>query len=247
MTYSLPPLEEFRKARRGLPVIAAVLFVASLLFPMWQIAVDAVQYPTTTLKVNVYAFPRLTGDVREMAALNHYVGFHYPDPVYWAPNYDVSDAAIDAPEWSLGPVGFLAVGGLSLFVALAPDTERLRRGLTWQLVGTGGLFTVMLADIQYRLYQAGHRLDPNAPVMGVEGFTPPLMGTYQVANITSTSRFGPGAGMAMVAIGFLVIAFYYRKTTVKIGELPGRFVRGTTRLLPLGDDGTDGSIAKREH
>lgn len=222
MNYEIPKLRQFRHARRGLPVIAALLFVAAIAFPVWRIAVHAVQYPETVLQVKVYVYPRIEGDYVELARLNHYVGFYYPDQVYWTPNFEPDPYAVDVPEWSLGPFAFVAVSSLSLFVALAPTVEKLKRGLKLQLAGTVGLFAVITADIQYRLYQAGHTLDPDAPLMGVESFTPPLWGRYEIANLTTYSRFGIGAYMAIAAIGLLVIAYYYRDTEVTIDELPGR-------------------------
>ncbi|NIB98319.1 hypothetical protein [Halobacterium sp. R2-5] len=222
MDYEIPDASAFRELRRALPLLAAGLFVAALFFPMWRISVDAVQYPSTTLHLELYAYPRIAGDYVEMANLNKYIGFYYPDPVYWQPNYEPHPYAIDVPEWSFGPLAFVAVSAATLFVSLAPDARRLKRGLTAQLVGTVVVFGVMLADIQYRLYQAGHTLDPDAPVMGVEGFTPPLWGQYQVANITSHSRFGLGAYMAMVAVGLLVVAFYFRDSDATFGDLAAR-------------------------
>ncbi|WP_321112411.1 hypothetical protein [Halorussus salinisoli] len=218
-----PTREEFTEVRRLLPVIAAVLFVGALALPMWVINVHAAQYPDQVLRVHLYAYPHLTGDYAEMATLNHYVGFYYPDPVYWTPNYEVHPRAVDVPEWSVGPLAFVGVGLLSLFVALAPTTEKLKRGLKWQLAGTVTVFGVMIADIQYRLYQTGHSLDPGAPVMGVDPFTPPLWGTYEVANLTTYSRLGPGAYLSIVAVGLLVVAFRFRNTDVRVHRLPDRF------------------------
>jgi hypothetical protein len=217
-----PTLEEFLELRRSLPVLAAVLFVAALALPMWIIHVTAPQYPGEVLTLKLYAYPRLTGDYWEMAELNQYVGFYYPDPVYWQPNYEVHERAIEVPEWSIGWLAFVLVSALSLFVAVAPSVEKLKRGLKWQLVGTVTVFTVMLADIQYRLYQAGHTLDPDAPLLGVEAFTPPIWGKYEVANITSHSRFGAGVYMVLVAIALLVVAYNYRNSPVTYDELRDR-------------------------
>jgi hypothetical protein len=233
MDYEIPEKSAFLELRRGLPLLAAALFVAALLFPMWRIAVDAVQYPSTTLRLELYAYPRIAGDYGEMASLNKYIGFYYPDPVYWQPNYEPHPRAIDVPEWSLGPLAFIAVSACAAFVALAPDTKRLKRGLIAQLVGTVVVFGVMLADIQYRLYQAGHTLDPDAPVMGVDGFTPPLWGTYEVANITSYSRFGIGAYMSMLAVGLLVVAFYFRDSDATARDV----ARAWLSRVGVGDDG----------
>jgi hypothetical protein len=214
-------LEQFGEIRRLLPLLAAALLVTALFFPMWHIRMDAVQYPSETLSLALYAYPRISGDYVEIARLNHYVGFYYPDPVYWPPNYEPHPDAIDVPEWSFGPLAFVGVAATSLFVAVAPTAKKLRRGLTAQLVGSIAVFGILLADIQYRLYQAGHTLDPDAPVMGVDPFTPPLYGKYAIANITSYSAFGVGAGMTVAAIGLLVVAWLARNSTATVGDLPG--------------------------
>jgi hypothetical protein len=235
----LPARTEFAQLRRSLPVIAAVLLLGALALPMWSIEMHAVQYPDEPLHLSLYAYPKVTGDVVEIHRLNKYIGFYYPDPVYWQPNYEPHPRAIDVPEWSFGPLAFVGVAATSVFVALAPTTRKLRRGLTVQLVGTVAVFGGMLADIQYRLYQAGHTLDPDAPVMGVETFTPPLLGSYSVANITSYSRFGAGAYLSMVAIGLLVVAFAARDSEVTFAGVP-QWIRDR---LP-GDDRRDPQTAE---
>jgi len=230
-----PSVREFVEVRRLFPVLAAIAFVVALALPMWTIEVHAVQYPNTVLHIQLYAYPHIAGDYAEMARLNHYVGFYYPDPVLVEPNYDVQPRAVDVPEWALGPVAFLGCAATGAFVALAPTEAKLKKGLTAQLVGTVGVFAVLVADIQYRLYETGHSLDPDAPVMGVSGFTPPLWGKYEVANITSYSRFGAGAYVAMLAVGLLVVAYRYRdEPTTARGVL-----RDVAGLVPGRGDGVD--------
>ncbi|EMA05285.1 hypothetical protein C439_00760 [Haloferax mediterranei ATCC 33500] len=186
---------------------------------MWSITVHAAQYPNEILHLDLFAYPHIRGDYVEMARLNKYIGFYYPDPVYWQPNYEPKAAAVDVPEWSLGPLAFLVVAATGLFVSIAPTVEKLKRGLRYQLAGAITVFTVMVVDIQYRLYQTGHSLDPEAPVIGVDPFTPPLWGKYEVANITSYSRFGTGAYLTIVAIGLLFVAYYYRDTDATLSTL----------------------------
>ncbi|MFC6954199.1 hypothetical protein [Halorubellus litoreus] len=236
----LPSIDEFLELRRLLCVLAAVLFVGALAFPMWTIEVHAVQYPNTVLRVELFAYPHVAGDYVEMARLNKYIGFYYPDPVLVEPNFEVHENAVRVPEWSLGPVAFVGCALAGVFVAVAPTERKLRAGLLAQVVGTVGVFGAMVADIQYRLYQVGHSLDPNAPVMGVDGFTPPLFGQYSVANITSYSRFGLGAYLSMVAIAVLVLAYRYRDSTATPRDLvvaagTARPVLGTLKLLPVVD------------
>jgi hypothetical protein len=86
--------------------------------------------------------------------------------------------------------------------------------------------------------------------MGVDGFTPPLWGKYEVANITSYSRLGLGAYLAALSVGLLVIAFYYRDTTTRFGDLPteaaavpGR-VRATVGGVLPGTGGGDGEESR---
>lgn len=221
----------FHELRRGLPAIAAVLLLAALALPMWEITVHAVQYPNEPLRLSLYAYPHVSGDFVEMHRLNKYIGFYYPDPVYWQPNYEVHPRAIDVPEWSVGPLAFIGVGAAALAVSLLPGTDRLRRGLTWLFAGAVTVFTVMVVDIQYRLYQAGHTLDPDAPVMGVGDFTPPLWGRYEVANITSYSRFGAGAYLTMLALGLLFVAYRYRDSPATFGDVRGRLRTGVVGRL----------------
>ncbi|MEF8843060.1 MAG: hypothetical protein V5A62_15790 [Haloarculaceae archaeon] len=238
MNYTPPSLDEFAQLRRGLPALAAALLLVALLLPMWVINVHAVQYPDEVLRLQLYAYPHITGDYVEMAALNKYIGFYYPDPVYWQPNYEVHEGAVKVPEWSVAPLAFVAVAATGVFVALAPTIGKLKRGLKWQLIGAATVFTVMIVDIQYRLYQTGHSLDPNAPVVGVDPFTPPIWGQYEVANITSYSRLGAGAYLTVVCVGLLSVAYYYRDTGVTVGELPSRVPGGIDELRDrVGSDG----------
>lgn len=225
-----PSTTEFAQLRRLLPLVAAAALLGALAFPMWSIEMHAVQYPNEPLNLGLYAYPKVTGDYVEIHRLNKYIGFYYPDPVYWAPNYDPHPYAIDVPEWSLGPLAFVGVAATGVFVALAPTASKLRRGLTAQLIGAFAVFGGMLADIQFRLYQAGHTLDPEAPVMGVEPFTPPLLGSYSVANITSYSRFGAGAYLSVFAIGLLVVAFLARDSTATVRDVPGLVRDGPNRI-----------------
>jgi len=155
-------------------------------------------------------------------ALNHYVGFYYPDPVFVDPNYAVHPDAIAAPEWILGPVVFLAVAAAGVFVALAPTDRKLRLGLLGQLAGATVAFVGTFAIVQYRLFQAGHALGESAPVVGVREFTPPLLGGYEIANISGVAWFGPGGYLAGIGFLLLVVAYLLRDSQVTVGEAPGR-------------------------
>lgn len=213
-------LARFGELRRGLPLLAAGLLVVALALPMWRITLTAPQYPGQELVLKLYAYPRLGGDFMEVHGLNKYVGFYYPDPVYVEPNFPVHEESIEVPEWLLGPVAFLAVAATGVFVSLAPTERKLRLGLKAQLVGTLVTFAGMFAIIQVRLYQAGHSLDPDAPLRGVEGFTPPVLGSYQVANISGFAWFGPGGYLTLVAVALLGVGFLARDSEATFGDVP---------------------------
>ncbi|MEY7850393.1 hypothetical protein AB7C87_14490 [Natrarchaeobius sp. A-rgal3] len=235
-------IERFAEIRRLLPLVAAALLLVAVLLPMWRITLEAPQYPDGML-VELYAYPRLEGDVREIQGLNRYVGFYYPDPVYLEPNYDVHEKAIAVPEWSVGPLPFVAVAAAGVFVALAPTVRKLKLGLACQLVGTITVFAGMFAFIQYRLHQAGHALDPDAPMRGIEPFTPPLLGSYEIANISGVAWFGPGGYLTAAALVLVVVAFVLRDSEATIGDAPALvaeksdLVRNGSRST--GDDSSD--------
>lgn len=213
-------LDRLPELRRTLPLVAAGLLLLALVFPMWRITLTAPQYPGRPLPVDLYAYPRLGGEYAEVNALNRYVGFYFPDPVFVDPNYEVHENAIAAPEWVLGPVAFVAVAAAGVFVALAPTARKLELGLTCQLVGTLTVFGGMFAIIQFRLYQAGHSLDPDAPLRGVDSFTPPVVGPYEVANISGYAWFGPGGYLTMTAIALLVVAYLLRDSEATVRDVP---------------------------
>ncbi|WP_228546171.1 hypothetical protein [Halegenticoccus tardaugens] len=221
-------LSRMLELRRALAVVTAGLLVAALSVPVWKITLSAPQY-VDPLTVELYAYPRLAGDFEEVSALNKYVGFYYPDPVYVEPNYEVHDAAVDVPEWVLAPVAFVGGAVAAAVVAVLPS-DRISRGLTVLFVSTVAVFGTMLAGVQYRLHQAGHALDPDAPLEGIDGFTPPVLGSYEVANISGSAGFGPGGYVAVGALALLAVAFSLRDSTATVADVPTLLRAGRRRL-----------------
>ncbi len=223
-------LAQLTELRRALPILAAALLLIALAFPMWRITLTAPQYPGQALLVELYAYPRLGGDYEEVQLLNRYVGFYFPDPVFVEPNYDVHENAIAVPEWTFGPLAIVAVAAAGVFVAIAPTVRKLKLGLTCQLIGTVTVFTATFAIIQWRLHQAGHALDPAAPLTGVDAFTPPLLGGYQVSAIRGFAWFGTGGYLAAIAVVLLVVAFLQRDSEATIYDLPDLVDDATDRV-----------------
>lgn len=168
-----------------LGLVAGALVAASLFLPLWQARLEAPQYPGG-LTVVAYG-DEMAGDVEEVDILNHYVGMRAFDPA-------------DVPEMALWP---LAVGlGLAAVVVATMAGRRwpgrlARLGLWMLPVG-------VLADIQFRLYQYGHDLDPGA-ALRIPEFTPLVVGPTKVWNFVTWSR--PGAGLVAIVAAAALLSF----------------------------------------
>jgi hypothetical protein len=175
-----------RTARLGVGLAAAVLVLLALRLPVWEARLSAPQYPGG-LRITAYA-DRVVGDLREINGLNHYVGIEAFDPS-------------DVPEMRLWPLAIAAaLGGVAL--GSLPG-----RHLFGRLARLGLWFVPLaaLADVQFRLYQYGHSVDPDAPIR-LEPFTPLVVGPTKVLNFTTWAYPGPAlwslAGAAfLVAVG----------------------------------------------
>jgi nitrous oxidase accessory protein len=158
-----------RAIRVGTAVAAAGLVAWSSQLPLWQMTMRAPQYPKG---LRLYAFgTRMQGDLSELNILNHYIGM----------------PAIQAPtlETSLFPIGIGLLVGLCL---AAPAHSWVRRAAA----ATAALMPIgILADLQWRLYEFGHALNPTAPIR-LKPFTPLVIGQTQMGNFVSTAMISWG-------------------------------------------------------
>lgn len=153
-------------------VLCCVPLVLSLTQPLWRISMEAPQYPDG-LWMEIYSH-KLTGGndnqhLREINALNHYIGMHSID------EEDLAELG-----WMPFAIGLLAI--LTLRVAAIGDV----RTLIDLAVMTFYVFGFMAARFGYRLYSYGHNLSPDAPFR-MEPFTPAIIGTKQIMNFTTHS------------------------------------------------------------
>jgi nitrous oxidase accessory protein len=146
---------------------AAALIALAAFQPLWQLELVAPQYPNG-LFITAYGYD-MRGDIREINALNHYIGLKPLDP----------DTLLELKifPWGVGALLILLVGGAFLFRGKA---RLLSAAAAWSLP----LF--MLADIQYWLYDYGHHIDPSA-ALKLEPFTPKVIGTTRVMNFHSVT------------------------------------------------------------
>ena len=178
------PAHERLAGRIALGLVAAVLVVLAWRLPIWQARLSAPQYPQG-LSLTASA-SGVTGDIAEINELNHYVGMRA---------FDESDA----PEMKLWtPVIALGLAGVAVVTVLPRRRllARLARLGLWMIpIGA-------LADVQFRLYQYGHSVQPDAAIR-IDPFTPLVVGPTKVLNFTTWSY--PGEALwALFGAAFLL-------------------------------------------
>jgi nitrous oxidase accessory protein len=190
MTTTLEPTErpadETRRGLRiGAGVVAMALVLLSTTLPIWRSHLIAPQYPGG---LHIYAYGHgMEGDIEEVDALNHYIGMRPFDPA-------------DVPEMALYPVGIV----LAVAAVVAATFLRNRWAV---LIARAYLFALplfILADIQFRLHQYGHDLDPQA-ALRIPEFTPWVIGPTRVWNFTNVAY--PGTGMIALVAAALIVSF----------------------------------------
>ncbi len=171
------------RARLVVGILAALLVVAALRLPVWRAHLSAPQYPGG-LELVAYGHG-VEGDVAEVNQLNHYVGMKAFD-------------ASDAPEMVLWPAA------LAVALVLVVLSSVLGRRLIGRLARLGVWLVPLgtLADVQYRLYQYGQAVSPDAPIR-LKPFFPLVVGPTKVMNFTTWAYPGE-AVWALLLAAFMV-------------------------------------------
>ncbi|CAG1000899.1 hypothetical protein PHYC_02872 [Phycisphaerales bacterium] len=196
------PAEELRRhtARFATPTvilsIARVLLLASIFFPYWHMNLEAPQYPDG-LQVTAYV-NYLSGDVREIDGLNHYIGMR---PLHEAAQLERTSAV-----WMIIAM-FLLVEG----AAFVHSRWAVLLALPAILFPAG-----FLADLYYWLSTFGQNLDPHAPLSSsVKPFTPPVLGEGLVGQFRTVAEAGTGWWMAALASVLTIVAFVFHRRAYK--------------------------------
>jgi copper chaperone NosL len=182
-------------------VVTAVLISAVYLFPLWEISLQAPQYPDG-LGIHIW-IDKITGrephDLQNINGLNHYIGMKAiePDSIPELKFMKFIAAALAA---SALLVGFLRLRWLlAIWVVVAI------------LCSAAGMY-----DFYKWEYDYGHNLDPSAAIK-VPGMTyqPPMFGTTKLLNFYATAWPALGGLAAMLAVGLSVLTllyeFYWRR------------------------------------
>lgn len=191
-----------RKLHNGSRILLAVFSLLMLLayfFPLWNITLEAPQYPEG-LGLQIW-IDHIGGQMDIINGLNHYIGMKHIDPASF-------------PELVLMPYLVGGLIGLGLLSALINKKYMLVVFALLLIVAgiVGGV------DFYLWEYDYGHNLDPRAAIK-VPGMTyqPPMFGSKELLNFTATAWPGIG-GWAIIAagVGVVLITIYeLRKKSFK--------------------------------
>jgi hypothetical protein len=153
--------------------------------PLWNIHLVPSQ-SSQSLDLDIYAHT-IEGDIGEINTLNFSIGMARIDP-----------RAFSELDWLPFAMGALIL--LTLRVAAVGNV----RSLVDLAVLLFYFSAFSMSRFYYTLYRFGHNLDPYATVE-VEPFTPAMLGTQQIADITTSSY--PQSGALLIGAFALGIVF----------------------------------------
>lgn len=172
----------------ALLIVAACLTAAAVLLPLWGMTLVSTQYPDG-LRMIVYP-THIRGDIAELNLLNHYIGM-----AAISDNFFV--------ELKMLPL----LLGLAAAASLGAAFVRARWVRIAPLVILGATAGYGMWSMFHRLYQFGHDLDPRAPIH-IPPFTPPPIGTNQIAQFATYSYFSWGTFFPLIATMLIVVALW---------------------------------------
>ena len=188
-------------------LVAASLLGSLFFLPMWNITLEAPQYPEP-IGMNIF-INKFEGahenDIKNINIMNHYVGMkEIPEVI---------------PEFELFP---LFVGGLILFGLIAAFIGNKQLYLTWTIV-TVILGSIAFYDFYLWEYDYGHNLKENAAIKFTDAqgepmaYQPPLIGNKVILNFRALSWPRAGAYLMFLGLGLSVWAFVSEKKKQSLG------------------------------
>lgn len=184
-------------------MFARVLLLVSIFFPYWHMELAAPQYPKG-LYLTAYV-NHLTGDVREIDGLNHYIGMR---PLGEAAAFERA-----ASIWMVIAM-FLLVEGAAFVHS------------KWAvlLAAPAVFFPIgFIADLWFWMRTFGLNLNPEAPLSNsVKPFVPTVIGEGGIGQFRTFAEFGSGywlacSGAALVVVGFVFHRRAYRPLHLHAG------------------------------
>lgn len=195
--------------------LSVALFAWAYFLPWWQFQLYAPQYPGG-LKL-VISLTGVTGDVREIDILNHYIGMQ-------------SLAKAAPTERSLAGYGVAAIAVLVTALSVGAG-RKLNRWIALPALAFPAIF---LVDSFYWLYRFGHQLDPKAPLK-IGQFTPELFGNGQIGQFGTFAQPALGFWVALAGAACAVVAAVLRSRACAACSRADRCGLGCPRLMVLPD------------
>lgn len=176
--------------------LAAFCLLISIFVPYWRMKLLAPQYPGG-LEVQVYV-NRMTGDVREIDGLNHYIGMR---PLNEAAQLERS-------------LSIIAITVLSLLVIAAIYIHSQWAAL---LSLPALLFpAIFLGDMAFWLHNFGQNLDPKAALSkAIKPFVPPILGEGLVGQFRTIASVDRGFYLAVLASLLILLGLYFHRRAYK--------------------------------
>ncbi|NMB80921.1 MAG: hypothetical protein GYA14_03805 [Ignavibacteria bacterium] len=180
-----------------LMIASALILLGVFLFPIWNINLEAPQYPEGIgLRIWVN---QVTGekefDLKNINGLNHYIGMK---PI-------VPDAI---PELKYMPYILIFLSLTGMLIAFLKMKKMLLVWIVFVLV----VISIGLYDFYIWGYDYGHNLDPTAPIKVPNmSYQPPVIGTKKLLNITATSLPGLGSILIFISVALAATSFIIDK------------------------------------
>ncbi len=174
-------------------VLACISLAMVFLFPLWQITLDAPQFPGG-LHLNIWV-NKFSGSgkhiIQNINILNHYIGMQAIEPD-------------SINELKYFPIIIYTMIGFGI-IALLADKKYVYLGWFATMVALGVLG---IYDFYLWLYDYGHNLDPKAPIT-VPGmvYMPPLFGEKWLLNFYAKSYPHIGSLFLGIAIAASFMSF----------------------------------------
>lgn len=171
-------------------MIARILLLVSIFFPFWHMELEAPQYPNG-LFLTAYC-NHLTGDVREIDGLNHYIGMR--------PLGEAAAFERGAAVWMILAMVLLVEGAAFVHskwaVLLALPAIAFPLGF--------------IVDLYLWMRTFGLNLDPKAPLSkSVKPFVPTVIGEGGIGQFKTYAEFGTGYWLAVAGALCIVVGFFF--------------------------------------
>lgn len=185
------------KKYRILMIIGSLLLLLLFVFPIWNITLQAPQYPTP-LGMNIH-INKLSdenpGDLQNINLMNHYVG--------------MKEIPHHLKEFEFFPYVVLFMVVIGVLLGLKANYKWF---IVWfiamVILGTLGMYDFYLWEYDY-----GHNLNPEAAIKFTNedgspmAYQPPLIGTKTILNFTAHSY--PRTGAYFLALGMILALIAY--------------------------------------